>query len=180
MAEKHLVDPVHQQDVPRVDNAVDVGEDLAFQERWWLFERIIWSFFALVLLADVLGFFGHGWFANARLARPETGMSIKYERVERTDTPSVMSLQIAPDAAQNGSVHLFISESIVKALGADRVIPEPAQSVIGHGGITYTFPANGPNSTVSFELMPASPGIFHWTMQIAGKQPVGASVVVMP
>lgn len=180
MAEKHLIDPVHADDVPRVDNAVAIGEDLAFQERWWLFERIVWSIFALVLLADCLGVFGSGWLANARLDQPASGMNVKYERVERTNSPSMMELHFAPDAAQNGAVHLFISESVVKELGADRVIPAPAQSVIGNGGITYTFPANAPRSTVSFELMPPRPGIFHWTMQVPGKQSIGARVVVMP
>ena len=65
MAKEKLLDPLKGDEVPKVDNAVAVGEDLEFQERWWTFERVIWSFFALILLADMLGAFGRGWLAKA-------------------------------------------------------------------------------------------------------------------
>lgn len=181
MPEKHLVDPVHDDAVPRVNNAISVGEDLAFQERWWKFEHIIWTIFLLILVADVLGVFGRGWLAKAERKQPGSGMEVTYERVERNGTSSIMQIQFGPDAVQNGQAHLFASESVVKELGAERVIPQPTQSVLGNNGITYTFPINGGGpAVVQIELKPSMPGIFHWTLQVPGKDPVGARVVVMP
>ena len=77
---KKLFDPVSGNEVPKVDNAVAVGEDLRFQERWWTFERVVWSIFSLILLADVLGVFGRGWLAKAELNNGNSGMHVKYER----------------------------------------------------------------------------------------------------
>ncbi len=180
MASKNLVDPITAEDVPKVDNAVAVGEDLQFQERWWTFESVAWSVFVLVLLADVLGAFGNGWLAKAQKQRAGSGMLMKYERIERTFTPSRVTLQFGPDAVHDGVITLFVRGNLLKDLGADRVIPQPEKSVVGTDGVTYTFPAKGGASEVAFELEPASPGV-HWIyMQVRGRSPVSARVVVLP
>lgn len=180
IAGKHLVDPITADDVPKVDNAIAVGEDLGFQERWWTFERIAWSFFLLVLLADVLGLLGGGWLAKAKQQVPGSGMLMKYDRIERALTPSQVTLQFGPDAAQDGAVTLFVRGNLIKDLGADRVIPQPGKSAVGNDGVTYTFPTTDDQSEVSFELQPTAPGV-HWLyMQVKGKVPVSARVFVLP
>ena len=181
MASQTFVDPVDGDAVPKVDNAVAIGEDLAFQERWWKFEHLIWSFFALVLLADVLGVFGRGWLARSELRDPATGMHVKYERVERASTPSIMDITFAPETVSDGAVHLFVSESIVKELGTQRVAPQPVSSVIGHGGITYAFAAAGSEPVeVQLALEPSFPGVHRFTLQVPGRSAAEGHVVVMP
>ena len=41
--------------VPKINEEVAVGEDLAFQRKWWIFERSLWVFFALLLVATAEG-----------------------------------------------------------------------------------------------------------------------------
>ena len=179
MAEK-LLDPVSSEEVAKVDNAVAVGEDLAFQERWWTFERVIWSFFLLVVLADVLGVFGRGWLAKAELHGESTGMDVKYERVERAMTPSIMTIDFQASAIHGGKVELFVSDSLIKELGTQRVVPQPERSVVGNGGITYTFPASGLPAQVQFATEPSFPGVHHFDLEVPGMQRTGARVVVVP
>jgi hypothetical protein len=180
MAEQRLTNPVSGDEVPKVDNAVSIGEDLQFQERWWKFERLVWGFFVLVLLADVLGLFGRGWLAKAQLKEPNSGMVVDYERVERASTPSIMRIDFGPDAVVNHQLQLFVSESLVKELGTQRVVPQPEHSSIGDDGITYTFPAQGGKTEVQFALESSFPGVHRFTLQVPGKKAVGARVVVMP
>jgi hypothetical protein len=175
-----FMDPVHGDEVPKVDGAIAVGEDLAFQERWWTFERITWSFFMLILLGDVLGVFGAGWLAHAQIIEPGLGMRVRYERVARTGTPSTVSVQFGQDAASNGKVKLVVSESIVKSLGAQRVIPQPETSTIAAGSVVYTFPAADAQGEVDFEIQPAAPGIYRFTLQVPGHSAVSRRVVVLP
>lgn len=164
----------------KVDGAVTVGEDLAFQERWWKFENIVWSIFALLLVLDLLGFFGRGWAAKAQGHTDDGTLQIKYERIERTMTPSVMIVHFGPNAAVNGKYKLFVSSSVVGELGNQRIAPEPESSAVGDGGFVYTFPALGDPATVSFSLEPASPGIYHWKMGIPGQELLQKQVVVVP
>ena len=41
MAQTAFSTKIRENEVPKVDGAVAVGEDLTFQEHWWTFERII-------------------------------------------------------------------------------------------------------------------------------------------
>ena len=166
--------------VPKVDGAVAVGEDLDFQRRWWRFEHIVWSVFLLVIICDLLGLFGRGYLANAKRSTTDQTMDLKYERIERAKAPSIMSVSFGPSAIQNGAIHLFVSESIVKELGAQRVVPQPASSTVGNGGITYTFPATSVPATVDFSLSPNHPGIHDFTIGVAGAEMVKARVTIFP
>lgn len=180
MPDKALLDPISENDVPKVDNAIAVGEDLRFQERWWKFERLAWGFFVLILIADVLGAFGEGWLAKARINQPGSGMLVNYVRVARAGTPAKIEVQFGPDAVADGKIRLYASNSIVKDLGAQRVIPQPETSAVVPDGILYTFPATNPPGEVDFELQPGTPAIRQFRLQLIGKPIVEARVVVMP
>jgi hypothetical protein len=166
--------------VPMVDGAIAVGEDLAFQERWWTFETAVWFFFILLLAADVLGVFGAGWLAHAQITDVGAGIRVRYDRVVRTGTPSAMAVHFGDDAASGGKVRLTVSNSVVKSLGAQRVIPQPETSAIVAGGMMYTFPVGGSPGEVDFELQPAQPGIYRFTLQVPGHTAVSRRVVVLP
>ena len=166
--------------VPKVDNAVAVGEDLSFQRRWWKFENFIWSFFALVLLADVAGLLGNGPLAHAHRQMQDGSLRLQYDRIERATTPNTMTIKPSPQLVQNGHIVLFVSDSVVKELGAQRIAPQPAVSAIGNGGITYLFPALGGSSTIQFGLQPAAPGLHKITVGIPGGEQIQARVLVLP
>ena len=68
----------------------------------------------------------------------------------------------------------------MEGLGAQRIIPEPATSEVGVGGITYTFPATGSPAIVSIELQPIKPGFRTIQLRVPGAQPINASILVLP
>lgn len=166
--------------VPKLDDRIAVGEDLKFQRRWWRFERGIWIFFILILIADILGGFGRGWLAKAQLSDPSQSLTVDYERIARASTPSMITLRFGPNAIHDGKVTVFVSDSVVKQLGAQRIAPQPITSTIGNGGITYTFPATVAPAMVQIELSPSFPGAQHFRVQSDGGQPLHADVFVMP
>lgn len=180
MSREKLIDPVNDDAVPKVDDAVAVGEDLAFQERWWKFERVVWIVFLLILIADALGLFGRGWLANTEAAPPGSAMDVKYERVARTFDSSLLTIRFSREAMVNNQFQVFASDSLLKELGMQRVVPQPSSSIIGNGGVTYTFPASSTPAMVQFDLQPRSPGILVWTLQVPGKAAVRERVVVVP
>ncbi len=164
----------------KVDDTISVGEDLDFQRRWWTFENIVWSFFALLIVLDLLGVFGRGWLAKAQARAGDGSMLVKYERIERTMTPSVLRIEFGPGTAQNGAYHLFVSASLVQELGNQRIAPQPASSAVGNDGFTYTFPALPAPARISLSLEPASPGIYDFTIGVPGREMVHRHVVVVP
>ena len=134
----------------------------------------------LIILADVLGVFGRGWLSKAELHGENIGMDVKYERVERAMTPSVMTIDFRPEALHDGKIELFVSDSLVKELGNQRVVPQPEHSVVGKGGITYTFPVSGLPAEMQFEMQPLFPGVHGFRLQVPGMQSTGARILVVP
>ena len=178
MPEQPFMSPV-QDSVPKI-NEVAVGEDLQFQRRWWKFEQAVWFFFLLVLIADVLGLFGRGWLAKAQRTDAAKTFTLDYERVERASTPSTMTLRFTPAAIHDGKIQLFVSEDLIRPLGAQRVSPQPELSVLGNGGITYSFPAFQTPATAEIQLQPSFPGRHHFRVQVDGGQPIEGTIVVVP
>src|ERR1700761_8499039 len=95
--------------VPKINEEVAVGEDIQFQRKWWIFERVIWGFFAVVLIMTMLGCFGRGFLARAQANSANGEMKIKYDRIQRTGTPSDVTILLGNGTARNGQVRLSVS-----------------------------------------------------------------------
>ena len=166
--------------VAKVNGEISVGEDLVFQRKWWRFERIVWIVFSLILLLDLAGVFGRGPFAHARRKTSDGSMEVKYDRVQRTGTPSIMTINFGPAAIHDRKLQLFVSESVVKELGAQRIIPSPESTTVGESGLTYSFPASTVPASVEFALEPSGPGLQHFTLRLSGSEEINGDVVVVP
>ncbi len=165
--------------ISKVDD-IAVGSDLEFQRKWWRFTNVMWIVFAAIVIADLLGCFGRGPLANARLRTNDGSMELKYERIERFSTPSILHIQFGPNAIHDGKIQLWVGESFIKSLGNQRVVPQPAASVIGQDGILYTFAATTIPAGVEFALEPTAPGIYNLSMRVPGSEQLNARIFVMP
>lgn len=181
MATPMRTSPV-EDSVPRVGNELAVGEDLVFQQKWWRFERAVWIAFVVLVLLDLAGVFGRGPVANKHIATPDKAMDVRYERVERFRTPSIITIHFSPGAVHNGKIVLWVSDSIIKELGNQRVVPQPAESSLDAGGIRYTFTASQQPNSAEFALEPSSPGLYEFTLRLPElpQDELHAKVAVMP
>jgi hypothetical protein len=179
MATKPFSKPV-EDSVARVNDEVAVGEDLDFQRKWWRFENAAWVVFTLIIVLDLAGLFGRGPIAKAERRSADGTIDVKYERIERTNSPSILTVQFAQSAIHDGKIKLYVSQSLVKELGTQRVIPAPLDTVVGDAGLTYTFSASKPPASVDLALEPAGPGIYDFAIGVVGAQPVHAKVFVVP
>ncbi|MBV8809892.1 MAG: hypothetical protein JO033_14570 [Acidobacteriaceae bacterium] len=126
--------------ISKVNDELAVGSDLQFQHKWWRFTHALWIFFGCVIVADLLGCFGRGPLANATAQTNDRTIQVKYERIERYAAPSILRIDFGPTAIHEGKIQFWVGESVIKALGAQRFIPQPEKSVVGQDGISYTFP----------------------------------------
>jgi hypothetical protein len=166
--------------VALVNNEIAVGEDLDFQRRWWRFEHILWVVLIAILALNASGALGRGYLAKATAQTKDGSMVVTYERIERFKTPSIITIQFGPTALQNGKLILWTSDSLVKDLGAQRVIPQPLDSVIGEGGLRYVFNATPGPSLVQFALEPGKVGLHHLTLRVPGSEDLKLTVAVLP
>ncbi len=172
--------PVEEDSVSKVNNDIAVGSDLEFQRRWWHFEIAIWTVFTLFVILGLLGFFGRGHFAKGETAAKDGTIDVKYEKIERFGTPSLITVQFGPNATREGKVKLWAGKTLFKDLGAQRIAPQPLESVIGEDGFTYTFPAEGKPESVQLALQPTSAGRSEIQLRVPGSETVTAKVLVLP
>src|ERR1700759_2181865 len=97
--------------VAKVNNEVAVGEDLDFQRKWWRFENAAWVAFSLIILFDLAGLFGRGPLAKAECRSSDGSIDVQYERIERTNSPSILSIHFNQAAIHDGQIKLFVSQS---------------------------------------------------------------------
>ena len=166
--------------VARSAGTIAVGEDLEFQRSWWKFERFVWIVFALILVADLSGLLGRGPLSKAEGQTSDGALRLKYEKVERSNTPSIMTVLPAAGALRDGSLHLFVSDSVLNKLGAQRIIPAPASSTLGDGGVTYVFPATALPMTVQFALQPSFIGSHTFRVGLSSGNAIQGKVLVLP
>ncbi len=179
MAQVSFSDSV-KDSVAKVNNEVAVGEDLAFQERWWRFEHAVWILFGILILLDLAGLFGRGPLSRAKKASSDGTINVQYERIARTGTPAIMRVTFSQQAIRDGKIRLFASNSIVEELGNQRVVPAPESTAVGDGGLTYTFPASTQPAVIQFALQPSGPGKYSFKLQVIDASPVQADVFVVP
>jgi hypothetical protein len=173
--------------VAKVNNEVAVGSDLAFQRKWWRFERVIWVLFILIVLLDISGVFGRGPVADATLKAPDGSFTVKYEKIERFRTPSILSVVASPSSIHEGKFQIWLCQQYVDPLGNQRIIPQPIASVPENGGILYTFQmgdqplgSKREEPTVQFALEPGKAGIFKLQIGDTFGSQVETSIIVMP
>ncbi len=166
--------------VPQINNEFAVGSDLAFQAGWARFERIAWILLTVFLLLSLAGVFGRGPVANAEKKASDGSIDVKYERVQRFGTPSVLTVQFPASSIKDGTVQLWADDSLVKPLGTQRVVPQPQSSVIGDGGILYTFRATKVPASVEFQTQPAVIGSSQLKLRVPGKAEFTANIFVVP
>jgi hypothetical protein len=166
--------------VPKVNEEVAVGEDLEFQRAWWRFEGIAWGLFTLIIALDLAGAFGRGPLAHARLASTDGSLEVRYDRIQRTGTSSLMTIELNAPSVQGDRATLFVSDELVRHLGAQRIIPQPAMTRVGGGGLTYSFLAAGQPVIVRIELEPPAPGVFRFVLSGGAGNSVSGKAWVVP
>ncbi len=166
--------------VPRINNELAVGEDLDFQRKWWSFERVVYIVFVVIVLLDVAGVFGRGYFAKAEATISGGAAHLKYERVQRVGTPSILSVEFAPDTAEQGQVHIWMDGALTKALGNQRIVPQPVTTTLNKNGYEYSFRASDPPAMTRFALQPIKPGVFTLKLRVGNRSESQLHIVVMP
>lgn len=179
MANSATTQPVSDS-VPKVNNEIAVGDDLEFQQRWWRFERALWLLFLLIVILDLIGVFGRGFLANSSTQAEDGSLHMKYERIERFRTPSLIQLGLTSKAVEDGKIKLWVSDTIIKPLGNQRIIPQPLTSELDGEGVLYTFPASAKGNSVEFALEPGSSGFYQFGIHVLNHPGVQAKILVVP
>ena len=79
---------------------LQIEEDMRFQRRMWVAQRVGWSVISLVLLVGLLGGFGDGPLARRTLTTADGKLTARVQRMERHRSPSAVVLFVKPEPGE--------------------------------------------------------------------------------
>jgi hypothetical protein len=151
---------------------LEINQDLNFERRSWMVERIAWAVGLLTLLAALLGFLGPGPLGKAIAASPDKSISLNYYRMERYQAPAEWRLQIDGKLAKQGELRLWVHRRFVEAIATLQIDPEPESVEIQDERFVYSFKAVKPPPVIKV--------FFRFEPNKIGKTPAQFGVVDGP
>ena len=117
--------------------AFDIGEDIAHQRKVWKIERIAWSVMAAAIIAAVCGFTGHGLFSKRVMAPAGSGVIVEYQRFERVQAQTQLSLQLTGAVA--AETRIRFGEDFLRGVEIVRMEPQPSRTELDVDATDYVF-----------------------------------------
>lgn len=133
-----------------------VCEDIAFQRRYWVFQRIAWIGLAALLLAAILGFFSNGIFSRITTNADSGAFAVEYQRFYRLGAPASITLQFNQRASREYAVR--IDDSLLRSFTFETIRPTPVRSETDANALILTFRTGSDGGNVLFSIRPAKAG----------------------
>lgn len=87
---------------------LQVDQDLNYQQREWLVERVAWAVLALVVLAALAGLLGGGPLSQATAGGEGWPLQVQYGRFVHHRGPTDIQIQLQPDAVQGDKARVEV------------------------------------------------------------------------
>jgi hypothetical protein len=142
----------------RVDG-LEIDQDLDFQRRAWMIQRVGWAVMTVFVLAAAAGVLGSGPLSHARADLPGT-MSVEYQRFARFETNETLTVRLEPAATGADTVRLSLDRAFLDAARMASVLPTPTRVESAAGGLVYVFAVAEPRTplVVAFNFEPQEIG----------------------
>ncbi|HEX2142034.1 MAG TPA: hypothetical protein VHK28_07155 [Candidatus Limnocylindria bacterium] len=160
---------------------LEVEQDLAFQRREWIAERIGWTAMLVLAVAGVLGLFGTGPLAAAE-ARGGNGLLVDYGRFERFNAPAELIFEVpAQGIAEDGTFSLALARDYLDDVEVEQVTPEPDRVRADGEWLTFSFASATPQTvTVVFHLQHDRIGPTELRVRLGDGEPMAIGQFIYP
>lgn len=130
---------------------IDLDEDLDFQRREWLAQRIGLGLLALFVISAALGFTGIGGpMSHAEAGERGGPIHLEYERFVRRGAKASMKLHLHSDPP--GFIQFWVSAPYLEKVMVDGIDPVPQPVTVERDRHVYTIRAGSPDVTVTVEV----------------------------
>lgn len=127
-------------EIGRADD-LEIGQDLDFQRRQWVMQRVGWVAMGMVILAALVGFMGAGPLSKASVGGPDAGLRLMYLRFDHLHAPTEVRMEISGDAIREGVVRVWVDQAFLDRIQLEQVIPEPEEVLAKPDRTVYVFQA---------------------------------------
>lgn len=161
---------------------LQIDDDLAYQERTWLVQRVGWGVFAALIVVALAGLLGSGPLSSATVGAPADGLQITYERFARLHAPTAFEIRANRNLARNGELSIALSGDAVRSLELPSSMPPPDGAGVVPDGVLLHFKVdNQPGElTVVLYAKPQRAGFLESRVAVAGGPAHTISQLIYP
>ena len=149
---------------------LEIDQDLEFQRRVWVAQRVGWALMALFVLAAAVGLLGVGPLSHARAAIPGV-MTLEYERFARFETSETLTVRLDSAATAGEVVRLSLNREFLDSAKIETVLPPPARVESAAGRLIYVFAVGEPRVplVVTFTFEPRDIGVHEGIVRLESR-----------
>lgn len=169
--------------MPQPENAskFQVAQNLVYQRKFWVFQRIGWVIMSVLILGAGLGFFGGNGPVNQASAENEQ-IEIQYKPYARRIASNDIELKIK--SLSDSTVQLFIQQDFINNYEIQKIVPQPSDVKASGDMFIYEFSvaegAETANVIFSLEPEPTTVGNVNGQLGLSSAQLVTINQLVYP
>lgn len=127
---------------------LQIDQDLKYQHRAWVWQRIGVAMLVLIILAALLGLFGKGPLSERAMGQAGSPLHLEYERFARFQSPQTLRVYASGEASNQNQLRIFISRSYAEATLFQNINPPPIKVEAAAQYLIYTFHTSSENRPV--------------------------------
>jgi hypothetical protein len=149
---------------------LEIDQDLDFQRRAWVAQRVGWVLMALFVLAAAVGLLGSGPLSHARGALPGV-MTLEYERFARFETSESLTVRLDSAVTAGEVVRLSLNRDFLDSAKIETVLPPPTRVESAAGRLIYVFAMAEPRVplVVTFTFEPQEIGVHDGVVRLESR-----------
>jgi hypothetical protein len=156
-----------------------IQEDMQFQRRTWLAERIGWIVLAALLVAGLAGVFFHGRLSRTIAKAIDESIAVEYERFAHKTAVTHFVIRTSPPLPDQVLVRL--GPSFASMHDVDSMEPRPIRSSGGSYGLEFVFARSSAGDLgVHIAARPKRFGFMSLHVEVEGRGAVNIAQFVYP
>jgi hypothetical protein len=159
---------------------MDIEQDLSFQHREWRRERIGWVVIGLILLAGLLGLFGHHPFARATSQTAKGQLTVEYDRFARYESTAELMVTVKPQGKGEGKTSLWFDADYLDSINVVAVSPTPVRGEASAAERAFVFQTEGKPFSAIFSIQFRTIGLVHGRVRVNDQEALSLTHMVWP
>ena len=137
---------------------LEIDQDLRFQQRMWILQRLGWGVIACLILAALLGLLGSGPLASRTLDSSQQGFRLEYQRFLRHRVPTRLRLHVKSHPREE--VQVWYDRALIEHFVITQIVPAPTRVEVNTERLTYIFRVTDQQEPflITFSLAPETFG----------------------
>ena len=158
---------------------IQIDQDIDFQQKSWVYQRVGWVIMAVIVVAALLGVFGGGGLLNGvSLGGDDAPLQVEYRPFNRVLSPTPLDLLVRSSGGAD-EVRVWLSTEYLEYVEVRSVSPEPERVTTSSDRMIYTFRTDG-DAVILFELQPQNIGVLSGQIGLEGGDTFSFQQVIYP